>query len=269
MSGHTEVVDGDRIPAWLQKVAGSLPSDPHNTNPILARYAAAEEDARKAAVLVLISGAHDADSGAPGGLPADAEILLTQRASTMRQHRGQIAFPGGGADPEDAGPIATALREAEEETGLDPAGVDPIAIWPGIYVPPSRFDVTPVVGYWSTPSPVSVVDPAEADRVMRVPVQTMLDPANRFVVRHPLGYYGPAFAVDGVIVWGFTGGILAGLFAISGWEVEWDTKDVRDLESTLAAAGMGDSLVKPPEMDSPSLRGGSESGVSEGGGGSR
>ena len=173
----------------------------------------------------------------------------------MRQHRGQVAFPGGGADPEDGSPVATALREAEEETGLDPAGVEPIAIWPGIYVPPSRFDVTPVVAYWRSPSPVSVVDPAEAERVVRVPVRTLIDPGNRFVVRHPLGYRGPAFMVDGMLVWGFTGGILAGLLAISGWETEWDHHDVRDLETALEAAGMADSLVVPPELDSPSLRG--------------
>ena len=246
----SSLVSGAAVPEWLRRVAAGVPADPDRVNPIVARYAAAEPNARKAAVLVLISGAR-----AGSGLPGDAEVLLTQRASTLRQHRGQIAFPGGGADPEDDGPVATALREAEEETGLDPASVAPIAVWPGIFVPPSRFDVTPVVGYWHTPGDVRVVDPNEAERVMRVPVATMLDPANRFVVRHPLGYYGPAFSVDGVVVWGFTGGILAGLFALSGWEVPWDTTDVRDLEATLAAAGMAESLVKPPEMDSPSLRG--------------
>ena len=252
----SELVTGTAVPAWLRRVAAGVPSDPQRVNPIIARYAAAETNARKAAVLVLISGAR-----AGAGMPGDAEVLLTQRAATMRQHRGQIAFPGGGADPGDDGPVATALREAEEETGLDPAGVAPIAIWPGIYVPPSRFDVTPVVGYWHTPSDVRVVDPNEAERVMRIPIATMLDPANRFVVRHPLGYYGPAFLVDGVVVWGFTGGILAGLFAMSGWEIPWNTADVRDLETTLAAVGMAESIVAPPgsivappKMESPSLR---------------
>ncbi|WP_372433174.1 NUDIX hydrolase [Antrihabitans stalagmiti] len=245
---------GVAVPDWLRRVAEEVPTDSTGTNPILARYAAADADAREAAVLVLFGGTADADPNARGGLPADAEVLLTQRASTLRQHRGQVAFPGGGADPGDDGPIATALREAEEETGLDPAGVQPLATWPGIYVPPSRFDVTPVIAYWRTPSAVDVVDRDEAERVVRVPVSTLLDPANRFIVRHPLGYFGPAFTVDGMVVWGFTGGILAGVFAVSGWEVEWDRSDVRDLESTLAAAGMGDSLVLPPELDSPSLR---------------
>ena len=148
----------------------------------------------------------------------------------------------------------TALREAQEETGLDPAGVEPLAVLLGIFVPPSKFDVTPVVAYWRTPSPVGVVDTAEAERVVRVPLRTLLEPANRFVVRHPLGYQGPAFAVDGMVVWGFTGGILAGLIEVSGWELPWDHDDVRDLESTLAAAGMADTLLQSPVPDSPSRR---------------
>ncbi len=242
-------------PDWLRRVAQEPPVDTTGVNPVLARYASADPDARKAAVLVLFGGSRDADPNALGGLPADADVLLTQRASTLREHRGQVAFPGGGSDPEDDGPIATALREAEEETGLEPEGVDALAVLPGIYVPPSRFDVTPVVGYWRSPSPVRVVDRGEAERVVRVPLHTLLNPDNRFIVRHPLGYQGPAFVVDGMVVWGFTGGILAGLLAVSGWETEWDHTDVRDLESTLAAAGMADSLIAAPQPDSPALRG--------------
>lgn len=242
-------------PAWLRRVVQEVPIDVTGTNPVLARFASADQNARRAAVLVLFGGSPEADTTALGGVPPDADVLLTQRASTLREHRGQIAFPGGGADPEDDGPIATALREAQEETGLDPAGVEPLAVLPGIYVPPSRFDVTPVVGYWRIPSPVSVVDPGEAERVVRVPLLTLLDPDNRFIVRHPLGYQGPAFAVDGMVVWGFTGGILAGLLAVSGWETEWDHHDIRDLESTLASVGMADSLLVSPKPDSPSLRG--------------
>ena len=228
------------------------PQDPTGKNPVLSRYNRADSDARKAAVLVLFGGADDADPDARGGLPADADVLLTQRAPTLRQHSGQVAFPGGGADPEDDGPVATALREAQEETGLDPSGVEPLAVLSGIYVPPSRFDVTPVVGYWRTPSAVGVVDEREAARVVRVPIAELIDPRNRFMVRHPLGYAGPAFGVDGMVVWGFTGGILAGLLAVSGWDEEWDYNDVRDLESTLAS--VGESFELPPQPESPSLR---------------
>ncbi|WP_330183866.1 CoA pyrophosphatase [Nocardia sp. NBC_01503] len=226
------------IPEWLRSVAEHDPADPTGMNPVLRRIASAAVRTRDAAVLVLFSGSGAADPRALGGLPDDADVLLTQRAATMRTHSGQVAFPGGGVEPGDDGPIGTALREAREETGLDPAGVEPIAVLPKIFVPPSRFDVTPVVAYWRTPGEVGVVSENEASRVVRVPVADLVDPANRFVVRHPLGYMGPAFTVDGMLVWGFTGGVLAGLLAVSGWELEWDHHDVRDLQASLAAVGM-------------------------------
>ncbi len=231
------------IPQWLRGLVDHEPADPTGVNPVLNRtamrqVAASGVRSRKAAVLVLFSGSAESEPGAAGGLPADADVLLTQRATTLRQHRGQVAFPGGGVEPGDDGPIDTALREAWEETGLDRAGVDPLAVLAPIFVPVSGFDVTPVLAYWRVPGDVRVVSEAEAARVARVPVADLINPANRFVVRHPLGYKGPAFAVDGMLVWGFTAGVLAGLLAVSGWEREWDPRDVRDLESSLAAVGM-------------------------------
>lgn len=240
-------ISTDDIPTWLRGVVEHDPADPTGVNPVLRRtvmrsavrkVANATGRTRDAAVLVLFGGAPEADPNAYGGLPDDANVLLTQRAATLRQHSGQVAFPGGAVDPGDDGPIFTALREAEEETGLDPTGVQPLSILPKIFVPPSGFDVTPVVGYWRTPGEVGVVSEHEATRVARVPLADLLDPANRFVVRHPLGYMGPAFAVDGMLVWGFTAGVLAGLLAVSGWEKEWDYHDVRDLQASLAAVGM-------------------------------
>ena len=76
---------------------------------------------RPAAVLVLVS----ADQAVTD--PTEADLLLTVRASTLRQHSGQVSFPGGATDPGDAGPVGTALREAQEETGLDPAAVQVLA----------------------------------------------------------------------------------------------------------------------------------------------
>jgi 8-oxo-dGTP pyrophosphatase MutT (NUDIX family) len=233
----------DGIPRWLHSVVEREPADPAGANPALNRrvmrqVATAALRPRQAAVLVLFGGSAVADPDTPGGLPTDADVLLTQRAATLRQHSGQVAFPGGGVESGDDGPIATALREAREETGLDPVGVEPIAVLPKIFVAPSRFDVTPVVAYWRTPGEVRVVSETEAARVVRVPIADLIDPANRFVVRHPLGYMGPAFAVDGMLVWGFTAGVLAGLLAVSGWERDWDHHDVRDLQAALAAVGM-------------------------------
>ncbi|MET7773918.1 CoA pyrophosphatase [Nocardia sp. NPDC005366] len=229
------------IPRWLRfasEPAVSAATETLSLARALRRAATVAGEPRQAAVLVLFSGSADGDPGAVGGPPADADVLLTQRASTMRQHRGQVAFPGGAVDDGDTDPIDTALREASEETGLDRAGVEPLVVLPKLFVPPSRFDVTPVVAYWRTPGEVRVVDQSETERVVRVPLTDLLDPANRFLVRGPLGYQSPAFQVDGLLVWGLTGGILAGIFGSSGWEPEWDRTDVRDLETSLAAVGM-------------------------------
>lgn len=231
-------LDDSGIPAWLHPATrhgGPDADDTLATSRALRRAMSITGKPRRAAVLVLFGGSAD---GGPGAPPADAEVLLTQRASTMRQHRGQVAFPGGAEDPGDDGPVGTALREAVEETGLDPAGVQPFATLPTLFVPPSKFDVTPVLAWWREPSDVRVVDQGETERVVRVPLSELLDPAHRFMVRGSLGYQSPAFQVDGMLVWGLTGGILAGVIKTAGWERDWDRGDVRDLESSLAAVGM-------------------------------
>ncbi|MFI9505778.1 NUDIX hydrolase [Nocardia sp. NPDC052566] len=229
------------VPEWLRKAVEPAGADADDTLSVartLRRVMTFTSEPRQAAVLVLFGGSPESDPDAPGGLPADADVLLTQRASSLRQHRGQVAFPGGEVDPDDDGPIDTALREACEETGLARAGVEPLVVLPKLFVPPSRFDVTPVIAYWRTRSEVRVVDTSETERVVRVPIAELLDPANRFLVRGTMGYQSPAFQVDGLLVWGLTGGILAGIFSHAGWELEWDRTDVRDLESSLAAVGM-------------------------------
>lgn len=193
---------------------------------------------RDSAVLVLFSG----DAAAPGPRPpADASVLLTHRAATLSSHSGQVAFPGGGVEDGDTGPVSTALREAEEETGLDPADVDVLAVLPELYIPVSNYSVAPVLGHWREPGEVGVVDPGETSRVMTVPVDHLLDPARRFVLRHSTGWSGPAFELDDdLVLWGFTAGILAAMFSSAGWDLEWDREDVRPLEETLAASANGE-----------------------------
>jgi 8-oxo-dGTP pyrophosphatase MutT (NUDIX family) len=163
------------------------------------------------------------------------DVLLLRRADSLGSHPGQVAFPGGAADPTDDGPVATALREATEETGVLPQGVRPVAVLPELYVPVSGFIVSPVLAHWHEPSPVTPVDPAETAAVARVPIAHLADPANRFRVSHPSGYVGPAFSAPGMLVWGFTAGLLNGLLALGGWERPWDATDVRDLELALRA----------------------------------
>ncbi|WP_238589037.1 NUDIX hydrolase [Pseudonocardia sp. HH130629-09] len=181
---------------------------------------------RRASVLMLFT---DAGSGGP-------DVLLTERAATLRSHAGQVAFPGGRLDPTDTGPVHAALREAWEETGLDPSGVVPLTVLPDLFIPPTGFLVTPVLAHWASPSPVRVVDAAEVARVVRVPVAVLTDPANRFTVRGPRGHTGPAFDAGGLMVWGFTAGLLSALLQRSGWERPWDAGRVLDLDDAWARA---------------------------------
>ncbi len=149
------------------------------------------------------------------------DVLLIQRAAQMRSHPGQPAFPGGALDAGDAGPVAAALREAQEETGVEPTGVEVAHVLPDLWLPPSGFAVTPVIGFWHAPTPVRAMDPAEVARAERVPVATLVDPNNRVTVVHPSGYRGPGFQVADMLVWGFTAGLLDRLLDLAGWALPW------------------------------------------------
>lgn len=207
------------LPAWLLPVADVA----SRVRPTDFRGALPPDGGGRSSAVLLLFG-----EGVGG-----PDLLLIERAHTLRSHAGQPAFPGGAIDPEDAGPVAAALRETVEETGLDAGGVEVFGALPDLYLPPSGYVVTPVLGWWRTPSPVSVVDPAEVASVHRVPLETLLDASNRLRIRHPSGFVGPAFAVAGLIVWGFTGGVLDRLFALAGWERPWDRSRVEDLPGHL------------------------------------
>jgi len=203
------------LPDWLQPVAEVARTVAPEQ---LSRFLPPDEGGRESAVLVLF-----------GHGPDGPDLLFIQRAATVSSHPGQPAFPGGAVDDTDADVVAAALREAEEETGLDASGVEVFATLPALWLPPSGFVVTPVLGWWRVESPVGVVDPGEVESVVRVPLAELLDPANRVSVGHPSGFVGPAFDVRGLLVWGFTAGLLSRLFALSGWERPWDASVVRPL----------------------------------------
>jgi 8-oxo-dGTP pyrophosphatase MutT (NUDIX family) len=181
--------------------------------------------ARHAAVLVLFGVLDSAPSQAAGPVGRDLDVLLQRRSETLGHHPGQISFPGGGVEGFDNDITATALREAVEETGLDPSGVEILGTLPELPVPVSNNLVTPVLGWWTRVSQVAAVDQRESVEVFRVPVSDLLDPANRATVEHLRNgrtFRTPAFTVHGVLVWGFTAIVLSRLFDELGWTVPWD-----------------------------------------------
>lgn len=180
----------------------------------IAREARGE---RHAAVLILFT-----DS-------PDPEVTLIVRASTLRRHAGQVAFPGGGQDPEDATVVAAALREANEEVGLDPRLVRVLGCLPVSWVPRSRYDVTPVVALWDGSQQLRAVDLGEVESVVQVRVADLVDPVARVSGRHPSGFVGPAFWAGDLMVWGFTAYLLDLVFAEAGWAQPWEATNTVDV----------------------------------------
>jgi 8-oxo-dGTP pyrophosphatase MutT (NUDIX family) len=203
-------------------VASARPQELSRNDPVSDTAAV-----RQAAVLILI-----ATDGADG-----PDVLLQQRASNLRDHAGEVAFPGGAREPGDAGPPATAIREAAEETGVDPAGVDPLILLPRLHIPPSGFDVTGVLAHWRAPSPVSAIDPGETSRVMRVPLTALAAPEHRVMISTSFGWRGPAFVLEGAVVWGYTGETLAALLRLGGWERPWVASSTVDLDQAWQRGG--------------------------------
>jgi 8-oxo-dGTP pyrophosphatase MutT (NUDIX family) len=210
------------LPDWLRPLADAV-RDPGALGGLPTLLAPEDGVGRASAVLIAV--------GDPGRGPA---VLLIQRAATLRRHAGQVAFPGGAVDPTDEHHLAAALREAQEEVGLDPASVRPVAELPALYIPRSGFVVTPILAWWERPHPVVAVDPAEVAQVAVVPVTELTDPAHRFTVRHPSGFTGPAFEVDGLFIWGFTAALLDRLLDLSGWAQPWDRGVSRPLPAHLS-----------------------------------
>jgi 8-oxo-dGTP pyrophosphatase MutT (NUDIX family) len=222
-------LDGLARPGWLQPLTEAL-ADPARLTPVVAVRPGV--GARKAAVLILIGAgraAAEGDDSLERERPGSPTILFVERPTTMRTHAAQIAFPGGAADHGDADLAATALREANEETGVDPSGIEILGQLPPAHVEVSGFDVTAVVGWWARPSPVGAVNAREVASVLVVPVARLVNPANRAQVHHPSGYTGPAFQIDGHLIWGLTAHLLDGVLDLAGWQQPWDLDRLIDI----------------------------------------
>ncbi|MBN9739105.1 MULTISPECIES: CoA pyrophosphatase [unclassified Pseudonocardia] len=198
-----------RAPSWMDPLLAGLgtaqPGDiSRNDHP------ADHVGPRQSAVLVLLALGDDGP-----------EVVLERRARRLRHHSGEMSFPGGRRDEGDADPVATAVREAVEETGLRPSGVDAVALFPRLVLL-TGFHVTAVLAHWHTPGPLAAVDPRETEAVLRVPLASLADPAHRFALRAGGGRWrGPGFRVGDDVVWGYTGEVLDAVLRFGGWHRPW------------------------------------------------
>jgi 8-oxo-dGTP pyrophosphatase MutT (NUDIX family) len=142
-----------------------------------------------------------------------ASVILTQRTPHLSAHAGQIAFPGGKIDPQDAGPAAAAIREAGEEIGLDPATIETLG-YLDPYLTRTGYRIVPVVARIAADHRLDL-NPREVDSVFEVPLGFLMDPANhRQGSREFLGqtryFYEMPFGER--YIWGITAGIIRGLY---------------------------------------------------------
>ncbi len=168
-------------------------------------------DCRQAAVLVPIMLASDG-----------ARVVYTLRTGELRDHAGQVSFPGGSPEPHDRSLLATALREAEEEIDLRPDTVEIIGELEEMYIPPSRFLVKPFVGLLSEQAEL-VLAPEEVEAIFSVSLAELMSPAAFEKViwqREGWPHEVPIFAVGGHEIWGATAAMTAGLLARLGWRLE-------------------------------------------------
>ena len=200
----------------LEPLPDDLPEPPDALVPVFRdtgsprprpAWGSADATARPAAVLVLV---FPDEAGI-------ARLLLTERADRGGHHSGEVSFPGGRAEPDDADLAATALREAAEEVGLDPAeaGVRVLGALSMQWIPVSNFTVTPIVAV-AERRPILVPQPSEVAAILTPPLSAFLpDGELQWVEREIRGWdlrYA-AYPVDGLAVWGMTARVLGGLGA--------------------------------------------------------
>jgi 8-oxo-dGTP pyrophosphatase MutT (NUDIX family) len=207
--------------ARLSTIPDELPPGPPVLMPVLtdgrvrSTFSREPTEDRPAAVLVLIAPAVDGSAG----------VILTERPTYDGHHSGEVSLPGGKVEPDDSDVVATALREAVEEIGLDPeaAAVRVVGLLDEVWIPVSRFALVPVVAV-AERRPILVPSPVEVARILEPPLTTFLPGAPIRIVERtirdwPLRYGAyPVTADDGteLLVWGATARILGQLGALVG-----------------------------------------------------
>lgn len=187
----------DQVRARLVSTASDEVGD-HILNPDLGPFAFAKRPPRDAAVLIPVI-----------ERPAGATVILTQRTDHLASHAGQISLPGGKIDPDDDGAVGAALREAEEEIGLDPRFVEPLGVLP-TYLTGSGYRVAPVVALIGQQAQL-VPNPDEVADVFEVPLAFLMNDANhlrqsRVFAGKPRYFYAMPYGER--YIWGVTAGIL-------------------------------------------------------------
>ena len=194
---------------------------------------------RQAAVLVLLF---------PDG-EGEARVLLTARVPELSAHAGEISFPGGSAEPADADPVATALREAAEEIGLDPAacGLRVTGALERFLIPVSGFRVTPVVAL-AERRPDCHPAPDEVARIIEPPVEAFLPDApvelDERIIRQRLIRYG-VYPVEGERVWGATARMLGQLGALLAAETVVEPATEPAVEASVRQPSVPGPVVEP------------------------
>jgi 8-oxo-dGTP pyrophosphatase MutT (NUDIX family) len=169
------------------------------------------------------------DPPLPDGVPAavivpvidvdEPTLLFTKRTETVRDHKGEISFPGGARHPEDPDLLATALRETREELGISPDEFDVLGALPPTHTMVSGYVIVPFVGRLRE-RPVLTPSPVEIAEILEVRVSSLIDVEKEVEVvggLHPTMY---VYEVDGHVVWGATGRIVHGLLEVlrrHGW----------------------------------------------------
>ncbi|HEY5942756.1 MAG TPA: CoA pyrophosphatase [Solirubrobacterales bacterium] len=147
------------------------------------------------------------------GWPDEPGLIFTERRADMRRHAGEISFPGGRRDDSDADLQATALREADEEIGLDPAQVSIAETLPATRTFVTNYLVHPFVGHIPHPRELSLTpNPSEVETVLTFSLELLREGyAMRRLIRRGVPIHTPTYEVEGQLIWGATARILSDL----------------------------------------------------------